>query len=324
MDKRIRICDTELYVFPIGLGTVNAGLRWDGKEADALFATYLSYGGNLVDSAHVYSDWVPGERARAERVVGDWLKRSGRRNEIVLCTKGGHPEMAGADVDLHRSRMSHEDMVKDLNESLLRLGCDHIDLYFYHRDDIRIPVEETIETMEEFVRAGKIRYYGCSNWSAGRMKEADDYCARKGYRGFVADQSLLNVGMRYFRGPEDDTLSCTRGEEWNYHVENPRNLEMAYSATCGGYFHLLAGKGEAGVRGSIYDTPGNRKLAERLQELCGRYGCTITQAVLGFFFHLPFTCVPLCGPGTPEHVTDACRTPEVAFTDEDYAGLFAE
>ena len=66
MDKRIRIPDTDLAVFPIGLGTVDAGLLWDGKDADAIFETYLSQGGNFVDCAHVYSDWVMGETARAE------------------------------------------------------------------------------------------------------------------------------------------------------------------------------------------------------------------------------------------------------------------
>ncbi len=321
MDKRIRIRDTELSVFPIGLGTVDAGLLWDGKEADAVFETYLSQGGNLVDCAHVYSDWVPGETARAERVVGDWLQRSGKRNEIILVTKGGHPDMKGEKVDLHRSRMSHEDMVKDLDESLAQLRTDYIDLYFYHRDDLSQPVEEEIETMEEFVKKGKIRYYGCSNWTAERMRAADAYCAGKGYRGFVADQSLLNLGMKYFKGLADDTLAYTRGDAWDYHVENLRNLEMPYMGNCSGFFHIYAQKGEEGVKDSPYYTQGNVRVAERMRILCQRYGCTITQCVLGFFYHQPFPCVPLYGPAVPEHVTDACGTLDIPFTDADYEWL---
>ena len=73
--------------------------------------------------------------------------------------------MTGENPDTHISRMHREDMVKDLDESLGKLRTDYIDLYFYHRDDTAIPVEETIEVMEDFVKQGKIRYYGCSNWS---------------------------------------------------------------------------------------------------------------------------------------------------------------
>lgn len=73
MEKRFLIPGTDLSVYPIGLGTVDAGLRWDGADADRIFDTYLGQGGNLIDCAHVYSDWVPDEKARAERVLGDWL-----------------------------------------------------------------------------------------------------------------------------------------------------------------------------------------------------------------------------------------------------------
>ena len=173
MEKRILILGTDLSVYPIGLGTVDAGLRWDGADADRIFDTYLVQGGNLIDCAHVYSDWVPDEKARAERVLGDWLTRSGKRNEVTLITKGGHPDMVGPNADTHKSRMTHADMVEDLNASLKQLRTDHIDIYFYHRDNRAQSVEEEIETMEGFVKEGKIRYYGCSNWDVDRMKAAD-------------------------------------------------------------------------------------------------------------------------------------------------------
>lgn len=136
--------------------------------------TYLEQGGNVSDTAHVYSDWVPGEKAYSERVIGDWLARSSKRCQIVLITKGGHPDMTRSTPDLHKSRMTHKDMKEDLDGSLKQLRADYIDLYFYHRDNGNQSVEEEIEVMEEFVKAGKIRYYGCSNWDADQMKAADD------------------------------------------------------------------------------------------------------------------------------------------------------
>ena len=156
--------DTDLTFHPLGLGTVNAGLAWDGADADRIFDTFLDMGGSLIDTAHVYSDWVKPERARSERAIGDWLQRSGKRNHIVLVTKGGHPDMTSEHPDMHISRMKKEDMRSDLESSLRQLRTDHIDIYFYHRDDVNQPVEELVEVMEEFRRQGKIRYYGCSNW----------------------------------------------------------------------------------------------------------------------------------------------------------------
>ncbi|NLC73813.1 MAG: aldo/keto reductase [Clostridiales bacterium] len=321
--KRIQIPDTELSVYPIGLGTVNAGLDWDGETAGEIFDAYLSCGGNLIDTAHVYSDWVPGERARSERVVGDWLEQSGRRNEVIIMTKGGHPDMTGADVDMHASRTTRKDMTDDLNGSLKQLRTDYIDILFYHRDDRKLPVEEAIDTMEGFVKEGKIRYYGCSNWDADRMTAADDYCKIHNYRGFVADQSLLNIGMKYFKGLDDDTLRCTHGAAYTYHINNKNNLEMPYMGNCGGFFQKYVLEGESVVKSSPYYTEGNIRIAKRIPQLMEKYNCSVTQVVMGFFFHQDFACVPLFGSSRPEHIIDACKTLDVDFSDEDYEFLLS-
>jgi len=321
MEKRILIPDTDLSVYPIGLGTVDAGLRWDGPKADRIFDTYVYQGGNLIDCAHVYSDWVPGEIARAERVLGDWLARSKKRNEVVIMTKGGHPDMTAPVPDMHKSRMTYDDMVKDLNESLKQLRTDYIDIYFYHRDNQEQTVEEEIETMEQFVKEGKIRYYGCSNWDAERMIQADAYCKEKGYRGFVADQSLLNLGMKYMRPLADDTLGYIKGEVFDYHIKNAGNLAMPYMANCSGFFHIYDRLGMTEIQNNPYYTPENMKIAEGVKTLKEKYHCSITQVVLGFFYHQPFPCVPLYGTTKAEHIVDACGTLDIPFTAEDYEEL---
>ena len=195
MGNRITIPDTGLQLSRIGLGTVGAGIDWDGAEADKIFDTYLDLGGNVIDSAHVYSDWIPPETARSERVIGDWLERSKKRNKVVLITKGGHPVMTGESPDTHISRMTKEDMAQDLEASLKQLRTDYIDIYFYHRDDVSQPVELLVDVMQGFVKEGKIRQYGCSNWSAGRMKEADVYAKSKGYRGFSCKSGAFKCGF---------------------------------------------------------------------------------------------------------------------------------
>ena len=318
MKTKITIPDTDLTFHPLGLGTVNAGLAWDGADADRIFDTFLDMGGSLIDTAHVYSDWVKPERARSERAIGDWLQRSGKRNHIVLVTKGGHPDMTSEHPDTHISRMKKEDMRSDLESSLRQLRTDHIDIYFYHRDDVNQPVEELVEVMEEFRRQGKIRYYGCSNWTTSRMKAADRYCREKGYRGFIANQALLNLGYKYMNRLDDDTLVYADSQMQQYHRENKGNLLMPYMGVCSGFFHKYAAGGADAVKGSPYYTEGNLKTAERVKELCEKYNATVTQAVLGFFGQQDFDCAPLYGPKNAEQVREAMKTFEIPFCRDDY------
>lgn len=318
MIKNRMIPDTDLNVSPVGLGTANAGLAWDGADACRIFDAYLDMGGNLIDTAHVYSDWIAPERARSERVVGDWLKKSGKRNRIVLVTKGGHPDMTVEHPDTHASRMTKADMEADLEGSLRQLRTDCIDLYFYHRDDTNQSVEELIEVMEGFRRAGKIRYYGCSNWTLERIMEADRYCQKMGYRGFAANQVLYNVGCRSMKPMEDDTLVCADAPMLDYHRSRPENLLMPYMGVCSGFFHKYLAKGDEAVKNSPYYTPENLRMAERIRELCRKYDATVTQAVLGFFGQQDFACLPLYGTRNEEQIVEAMKAFEIPFEPGDY------
>lgn len=322
MSKRILIPDTDLSVCPIGLGTVNAGLDWDGADADRVLDAYLDLGGNVIDSARVYADFVHKdgkvELGRSERVIGQWLQRSGKRDKVVLITKGGHPTYVWPEDDLHKARMSAADMRYDIELSLKTLHTDVIDIYFYHRDDRKQSVEEEIETMEQFRREGKIRYYGCSNWDADRILAADAYCREKGYRGFVADQALLNLGMKYMNPLADDTLVYMKDSLFEYHKSNLQNLAMPYMGVASGFFHVYAAKGAGAVRSNPYFTEMNMKVAQRCTELMEKYHASVSQVVLGFFTQQPFPCVPLYGPQNVEQLEDAMGMLDLTFCPEDF------
>lgn len=324
MEHNIIIPNTELKISPMGLGTVDAGVRWgkDAASADSMFGTFTDMGGNLIDCAHVYADWqiVDGrqETARAERVTGDWMQRQGNRDKIVLMTKGGHPVYTHPSMDLHINRVTKADMRGDIEGSLRILRTDYIDIYFYHRDDPRIPVEEMVETMQDFVREGKIRYFAVSNWSADRQKAADAYCKKMGYRGIVADQALLNLGAKYMNPLPDDTLVYVKGDLYDYHKENLNNVMMPYMGNCSGFFHIYAAKGEEAVKGHPYATEGNLRMARRLPALMEKYGCAVTNIVLGYFTQEAFPCVPLYGPLDEASIVEAAKTFDIRFDPQDY------
>lgn len=322
MTKHLMIPDTDLGpLYPFGLGTTAAGLKWTGREADALFDLFLEQGGNVIDTARVYSDWIPGVIGRSERTIGDWLRSSGKRDKVILMTKGGHASMLELPPDMHRVRLSREAMTEDLELSLKALGTDHIDIYLYHRDDERRPVEELVETMESFVRQGKIRYYGCSNWKLSRIQAAAAYCKSQGYRGFVVNEVLFNVGTAHMAPPMDDTLVWLDDVSRAWHREHPQTLATAYFGNCGGFFQQYLEGGAAAVRDAAYLTDGNRGVAKRLSRLAQKYDATILQVVLGFFTQLDFPCLPLFGPRSGDNLREAMGIFDIPFTKEDFMGL---
>lgn len=307
MNKRIRIKDTDLSICPIGFGTVNAGTTWGNDDNFEIIEKYIELGGNLIDCARVYTD------GRAEEVLGRWITKRGKRDDLVIITKGGHPLFESMNV----SRMSREEMEADLNTSLKALCVDTIDIYFYHRDDLSQPVSDLIELMESFVRDGKIRYYACSNWTTERMKEADEYCKEKGYRGFIANQMLFNMAAETMKPFPDKTMVAMDDKMFEYH-KTSKNLAMPYFGVCSGFFHILDAKGEEAVKNSPYYTKENLELAKKINSLRKKYNATISQILLGFFFQKGVDICPLAGADNEQQLLEVMGTFDIDFDPKDF------
>ena len=125
-------------------------------------------------------------------------------------------------------------------------GCRS--LYFRTRRHAFLPVL-LLQTMQDFIREGKVRYFAVSNWSADRQKAADAYCREKGYRGIVADQALLNLGSKYMNPLDDDTLVYVKGDLYDYHKENLNNLMMPYMGNASGFFDSRPSNGISPIPG---------------------------------------------------------------------------
>ena len=307
MGIRQKIVETDIEIFPIVLGTVGAGEVFDQAITNNLIDKYLDLGGNTIDTARMYTN------GKSEEALGRWIKKSGRRNEIVLITKGGHPRVE----TMHTSRMKEADMRSDIEESLKTLNTDYIDIYFYHRDDLGQPVEESVEIMEKFVREGKIRYYGCSNWKAYRIREAIEYSRRQNIRGFVANQMLFNIASEYMKPFQDDTMEMMDEEMKKVHCEYPI-LSIPYFGVCSGFFYVLKARGEEAVKNSPYYTKENLAIAKRVFELADTYHTTITAVLLHFFLVQEFPCCPLYGPTSTKQLNDLEGILDIGLKKEDY------
>ncbi|MET3808050.1 aryl-alcohol dehydrogenase-like predicted oxidoreductase [Nakamurella sp. UYEF19] len=189
---------TDLEVFPLSLG--GNVFDWTADEATSfdILDAYAAGGGNFIDTADAYSAWVPGHTGgESEVVIGKWMAARGNRDQMVIATKvGALTDLQGASI---RS---------GVEASLRRLGTDHIDLYYAHRDDLKNPLDETVAAFAEAVSQGKVRAVAASNYSAARLAEAlkiaDDMAAPR----FVALQPHYNLVHRHeFEGDVQDLVS---------------------------------------------------------------------------------------------------------------------
>ena len=190
-----------LKVAPWAFGGNVFGWTADERTSFALLDAFLDRGFNLIDTADVYSFWVPGHTGgESESVIGRWLAQGGgRREKVVIATKLGM-EMPGQGKGLSRAYM-----MQAVDRSLKRLGTDVIDLYQSHRDDEETPQEETLAAYGELIKAGKVRAIGASNYSAPRLAEALRLSKEQGLPRYETLQPWYNLHDRdQFEGPLQD------------------------------------------------------------------------------------------------------------------------
>ncbi len=182
---------SSLQIAPVCLGGNVFGWTADEAASFSVLDALLDAGLNFIDTADVYSVWVPGHRGgESETVIGKWLKRSGRRKNVVIATK------VGMQMAADRKGLSAVHISRSVEDSLLRLQTDHIDLYFSHCDDPTVPLEETLGTYQKLLTAGKIRAIGASNYTAARLKQAFEVSRKSALPRYEVLQTHYNLYAR--------------------------------------------------------------------------------------------------------------------------------
>ena len=298
---------TDLKVSPVCLGTVNYGTVLSKEECKAQLSQYLDNGGNFVDSAHIYGDWGDGPRSISEKIVGEWFKETGNRDKIVLATKGSHPTWGQMDIP----RVNQKCIEMDANESLTFLNTDYIDLYFLHRDDPNVSVAEIMECLDSLRKAGKIRYYGCSNWALPRIREAQAYCMEHGLQGFSCNQLMWSLPDINFYNLEDKTFILMDEETHQYHADTGLNV-MAYMSVAKGYLARRAAgeKLPSGVS-NVYTNPSNDAIFEYVQAIAqeGKYSY-MDLTYMYIMAEKAFPAVPIASFDNPAHLQECVSAME--------------
>lgn len=289
----------------------------EGSADDAyrILDMYRDAGGNMLDSANVYGKFFKAGTNICDEHIGKWMKMRGCRNSFIVETKGGHPAPSRPDV----KRLRKTDVQADIEESLRALQTDVIDLFFLHRDDESIPAGEILEYLNEFKRDGKIRYFGVSNWSARRIREADGYAKQHGIQGFSADQTLWSMAepdMTYY-----PWAGCTNMDQDAYELHEETGMAaFAYESQARGFFQKYHAGGRANIPENLYKLYGSETNIDRYNRalmLAEEKQISLTAIILLYLLNRPFPSAALIGPRTEEQYLQSMEAADLILSKEE-------
>ena len=279
-----------LQVSPLAFGGNVFGWTVDEAASHSLLDAWVDAGMNLVDTADVYSRWVPGHAGgESEAIIGRWLKKSGRRDRIVLATK------VGKDMGDGRKGLAPGYIRQAVEASLKRLQTDRIDLYQSHDDDPATPFEDTLDAYARLIREGKVRAIGASNFTATRLAEALQTSRRFGLPRYESLQPLYNL---YDRAPFEDALEAVC-------IEHGLGVVNFYALARG----FLTGKYRSAAdavkstRGSgaveAYLNPRGLRILAALDEVGAVHRATPAQVALAWQMARPGVTAPIASATSP-------------------------
>ena len=200
MTQLRRLGSTDLRIAPLVLGGNVFGWTADRDASFAVLDAFVAGGGTMIDTADVYSAWIDGHKGgESESMIGDWLRHSGKRDDVLIATKVGMMPGEGGE------KLAPARIVAAAEASLKRLGTDRIDLYYAHQDDDTVPQEAVLEAFGTLIDAGKVRVLGASNFHAARLKSAVDLAKASDLPRYHVLQPEYNLVSRHkFEGELQD------------------------------------------------------------------------------------------------------------------------
>ena len=269
---------------------------------------YIDAGGNCVDTARLY------EFGNAELEVGEWLKGKSR-DKIVLVTKCAHFDR---EVYPIQHRLASDEIRADIETSLHELDVDYIDVLFLHRDDINRDVSEIMPTLHEFVKTGKVRILGASNWTAGRIAAANKFANENGLTPFSVSQIHHSLGVTTAAQSGDLSHVIMDDIEYSWYSDEKFPV-MAWSATAHGFFSKLTAGEELNPRvANRYSwSQENFRRSERAKSLAEELGVSVGAVVLAYLMcdeNVPTTAIASFSKF--EQFEEAIEATKVSLTQE--------
>ena len=306
--KNVQLGNTDLEIKPIFFGGNVFGWTLNEEESFRILDGFLDRGFNAIDTANNYSYWVDGNvGTESERIIGNWIKSRGVRDQIVLATKVGGRNMI---QDKPNTTKAH--VLKEVEESLIRLQTDYIDLYQTHYDDVNTPVEETLSAYNQLIKEGKVRYIGASNFSSERLIESLD------------KSELYNLPQYKTLQPEYNLYDRQHFEEFLQPVAEKYNLAVIpyYSLASG----FLSGKykTEEDLQQSLrgqgikkYLNERGFKILDALQTISTRYNISYSAVALAWLMDQKTVVAPIASATKEQHLDAFVEAVNVQLSHDD-------
>ncbi|HMA52247.1 MAG TPA: aldo/keto reductase [Magnetospirillaceae bacterium] len=313
MEQR-RLGTSSLFVPPIVFGGNVFGWTADEATSFRLLDMLVEVGLTAIDTADVYSRWVPGNQGgESETIIGRWLKRRGKRDDVVIMTKVGM-EMPGKG-----SGLSPAWIRKSVEDSLSRLQTDYIDLYQAHQDDEKTPLADSLGAFADLIQSGKVRAIGASNYSAARLETALTASAADGLPRYVSLQPLYSLVERPVY--EDALEAVCRRQELGV---------IPYFSLASGFltgkYRSQADLAKNAARGQLVEKYLDARglgVLDALDAVAGETGATQTQVALAWLIARPGITAPIASASKPEQLGDLVKAATLTLSAGQIAALNA-
>ena len=303
-----RIPNTYLDVFPLCLGGNVFGWTANEQQSFDVLDAYAAAGGNFIDTADVYSAWVPGHSGgESETIIGRWMATRGTRNDMVIATKVGMaPGLKGLSATTIRAAAE---------ASLRRLEIDRIDMYYAHADDPDTPLTESLHAFDAVLREGKVRYIAASNYTAPRLAEALAVSSREGLARYIALQPHYNLVHR----------SDYEGEL--------RDLSTREGLACFPYYGLAKGfltgkyrpdtqvESRRAASASAYLDERGLRLLATLDDIAAAHHTTVAAVSLAWLIAQPTVVTPIASARSVEQLAELLPAASLSLSPEDLVRL---
>ncbi|AIM36405.1 aldo/keto reductase [Sphingobacterium sp. SG20118] len=310
--SKVKLGNTDLTFEPIVFGGNVFGWTIDEKQSFAILDGFVDRGFSLIDTANQYSYWVPGNSGgESEQIIGNWLKKSGKRDQVLIATKVG-----GTKKDTPTPNTAKDYIIKEVEFSLKRLQIDTIDLYQTHFDNESIPVEETLEAYQQLIKEGKVKWIGASNLSPTRLEES------------LEKSKLLHLPRYESLQPEYNLYHRQKYEQQYEKIVQDNNLGVItyYSLASGfltGKYRNLDDLSKSVRGGSVKEMLDDRglRILKALDEVSDQHQTSVSSIALAWIIARPSITAPIVSVTKLQQLEDFTAATHIQLTVQDIEKL---
>jgi len=298
----ITIPESDLVVHPLCLGSNIFGGAAPEAESHLVMDAYRSHGGNFIDTADMYNQWIKGHvGGESESVIGSWMKSRGNRADMVIATKVSKLD--------RRPGLSAKNIIAACEESLDRLQTDYIDLYYSHSDDETVSLDETLGAYAQLIAEGKVRYIAASNFTPARVRESIKFSEDNNLPSYIAVQDLYNLVDRTTYEAEMAATVAELG------ISNIPFYGIARGFLTGKYRPGVTEVDSMRPAALVYTTDKNYAVLSAMDEIAQAHNAPLGAIALGWLRAQPTVSAPIASARTVPQLEEIIQVVELTHDE---------